>query len=58
METLPASAGDAGDTVSIPGLERSPGERNDNSLQISCLENSMNRRAWWITVHEVANSWT
>jgi len=40
------SAGNAGDTDSIPGLGRSPGEWNDNPLQYSCLENPMDRRAW------------
>ena len=34
----------------IPGLGRSPGEGNGNLLQHSCLENSMDRRAWWVTV--------
>ena len=43
---------------SIPGSERSPGEGNGNSLQYSCLENSMDRRAWLGTVHEVAKSQT
>ena len=32
----------------IPGLGRSPGEGNDNPLKNSCLENSMNRGAWWV----------
>ena len=41
-----ASAGDGGDTGSIPGLGRSPGGANDNPLQSSCLENSMDRGAW------------
>ena len=54
IETLPDSAGDTRDTVSIPGLERSPGEGNDNSLQYSCLENAMARGAWRATVHGVA----
>ena len=40
------SACNAGDPGLIPGLGRSPGERNGNSLQYSCLENSMNRGAW------------
>ena len=39
---------------SIPGLERSPGERNDYPLQYSCLENPMDRVAWRATVHKVA----
>jgi len=41
---------------SIPGLGRFPGKRNGNSLQYSCLENSIDRRAWWATVHGVAKS--
>ena len=41
---------DAGDMSSIPGLGRSPGGRNGNSLQYSCLENLMDRGAWWATV--------
>ena len=48
----------AGDTVSIPGLGRSPGEGNGNLLQLSCLKNPMDRGAWWATVHGVAESWT
>ena len=40
------SAGDAGDTGSIPGLGRSPGEENGSPLQYSCLENPMDRGAW------------
>ena len=44
----------AGVMGSIPGQGRSPGEGNDNPLQYSCLENPMDRKAWWATVHEVA----
>ena len=44
--------------VSIPGLGRSPGEGSDNPLQYSCLENSMDIRAWWAIVHGVTKSWT
>ena len=40
----------------IPGSGRSPGERNGNSLQYSCLENFMDKGAWWATVHGVAKS--
>ena len=47
VKGLPANAGDGG---SIPGLGRSPGEQNGNPLQYSCLENSMNRGNWQITV--------
>ena len=46
------------DPGSIPGSGRSPGEGNGNPLQCSCLENPMDRRAWWVTVHGVTNSWT
>ena len=49
------SAGDAG---SIPGSERSPGERNGNPFQYPCLENSMDEGAWQATVHGVAKSLT
>ena len=43
----------AGDPGSIPGLGRYPGAGNGNLLQYSCLENSMDRGAWWATVHGV-----
>ena len=43
----------AGDAGSIPGSRRSPGEGNGNPLQYFCLENSMDRGAWWATVHGV-----
>ena len=43
----------AGDTGSIPGSRRSPGEENGNPLQYSCLENSMDRGAWQATDHGV-----
>ena len=42
----------------IPGLGRSPGVGDGNLLQYSWLENSMDRGAWWVTVHGVAKSWT
>ena len=48
----------SGDTGSIPGSRRSPGVRNGNPLQYSCLENSTNRGAWWARVHGVSKSWT
>ena len=47
-----------GNVDSIPGLGRSPGEENGNSLQYSCLGNSMDRGAWRATVHGVVRSWT
>ena len=53
-----ASACDAGDLGSIPGLGRSPGEGNGNPLQYSCLENPMDGGAWWAIVHGVATSQT
>ena len=46
----------AGDTDSIPGLERSPGEGKGNPLQYPCLENPMDRGAWSTTVYKVAKS--
>ena len=52
------NAGDTEDTGSIPGSGRSPGEGNDNPLQYSCLENAMDRGAWWATVQSVAKSQT
>ena len=48
----------AGDSVLIPGSGRSPGGRKGYPLQYSCLENPMDRGAWWATVHEVAKSQT
>ena len=45
-----------GDTGSIPVLGRSPGEGNGNPFQYSCLENVMDRGAWWSAVHGVAKS--
>ena len=53
-----ASACSAGDLGSIPGLGRSPGEGNGNPLQHPCLENRMDRGAWWATVHRVSRSQT
>ena len=52
------SACSVGDPGSIPGLGRSPGEGHSNPLQYSCLENSVDRGAWWATVHEVTKSQT
>ena len=51
VKNLPANAGDA---CLIPGSRRSPGGGNGNPLQYSCLENSMDRGASWITVYGVA----
>ena len=52
------SACNAGDLGSIPVSGRSPGEGNGNQLQYSCLENPMDRGAWWAIVHVVAKSST
>ena len=49
----PANAGDIRDLGLIPGSGRSPGGSYGNTLQYSCLENSMDRGAWWSTVHGV-----
>ena len=57
VKNPPANAGDAGDTGLIPGSGKSP-EGNGNPLQYSCLENPMDRGAWWATVHGVAKSQT
>ena len=58
VKNPPANAGGAGDMGSIPGSGRSPGEEHDNPLRYSCLENPMDRRTWWATVHGVTRSWT
>ena len=52
------NAGDTGDVGLIPGWGRSSGEGNGNPLQYSCLENSMDRRAWQATVYRVTNDQT
>ena len=49
----PANAEDARDAGSVPGSEKSPGGGNGNPLQYSCLENRMDRAAWWATVHGI-----
>ena len=53
VKNPPASTGDIKDAGLIPGLERSPGEGNGNPFDYSCLENSMDRGAWWAIVHGV-----
>ena len=54
VKNLPANAGDIIDMGSIPGSGRSPGGEHGNPFQCSCLENPMDRGAWWATVHRVA----
>ena len=53
---LPVNAGEVRDTGSIPGWGRSPGGSHGNPLQYSCLENPMDRGAWWATIHGLAKS--
>ena len=56
VKNPPANAGDLRDAGSIPGSGRSSGGGNGNPLQYSCLENSNDRGAWWVTVHGVTES--
>ena len=56
VKNRPANARDIRDPSLIPGSGRSPGIGNSDLLQYSCLGNSMDRGAWWATVHRVANS--
>ena len=56
VKNPPANAGDKKDMGSTPGSGRSLGERHGNPLQYSCLENPMDRGAWWATVHGVTKS--
>ena len=55
VKNLPVNGGD---TDLIPGSGRYPGEGNDNAFQYSCLENPMDRGAWWATVDRAAKSQT
>ena len=50
VKNLPANAGDVRDSGLIPGSGSSSGEGNGNPLQYACLENPMDRGAWWATV--------
>ena len=58
VKNTPASAGDARDVGLDPGTEEFPGGGDGNPLQYSSLENSMDRGAWWVTVHGVTKSRT
>ena len=53
-----ASTGDERDMGSVPRLGRSPGGGHGNPLQYTCLENPIERGAWWATVHGVTKSQT
>ena len=58
VKNSPANSGDLGDTGLIPGSARTPGGGHGNPLQYSCLENPMDRGAWWAPVRGVPKSWT
>ena len=58
VKNLPANAGDIRDLGLIPELGRLPRVGNGNPLQYSCLENPMDRGAWWAVVHGVAKNQT
>ena len=58
LKNLPANAGDIQDAGSFPELGRSLEEGMATTLNHSCLENPMDRGAWWATVHRVAKSQT
>ena len=58
VKNLAANSGSVRDVGSIPGSGRTPGEGKSNPLQDSCLENPMDRGAWWATVHVVTKSGT
>ena len=51
IKNLPTNAGNIRDPGSIPGSGRSPGGGHGNPFEYSCLENPMDRGAWWVTVH-------
>ena len=58
VKNLPTSAGDVRDVGLIPGSGRSPGGGHGDPLQYLCLENPMDRGAWWATAQAVGKSWT
>ena len=58
IKNLPANAGDVRNAGSVPRLGRSPGGGHGDLLQYSCLENPMDRGAWWASVHGVTNRQT
>ena len=58
VKNMPGNAEDERDAGSIPGSGRLPGGGQGNLLQCSCLENPMDRGAWWATVHRVTKNQT
>ena len=56
VKNPPASARDIRDAGLIPGLGRSPGGTHGNSLQYSCVENPMDKGAWWALVCKIAKN--
>ena len=58
IKNLPASAGAVRNAGSTPGVGKSPGRGNGNTLQYSCLENPRDRGTWWATVLRVVKSQT
>ena len=58
VKNPPANAGDTINVDSNPGLGRFPGGGHGTPMQYSCLENSMDKGAWWATVHGIAKSRT
>ena len=53
VKNPPVNAGDVRDADSVPGLGRAPGGGHSNSFQYSCLENPMDRGAWWAAIYRV-----
>ena len=58
VRNLPANTGDVRDVGSTSGLGRCPGGGHGNPLQFSCLENLVDRGAWWATAYGYAKRWT
>jgi len=58
VKNIPANPGDIRDASSIPGSGRFPEGGHGHTLNYSCLRNTMDRKAWWATVHRVAKSRT
>ena len=58
VKNTSANAGDLRDVCTIPELGGPPGGGSSNPLQYSCLENPMDKGAWWATTHRITKSWT